>query len=1527
MKKQRTSVVKRTIAVGLSALMLFVPLHTGMGAEYGAKAEGEGGGGGTPDPIVETYQATEILNKALKDYNFGTAETPDIYKVVQGYDAEAEVPVRNLHVADDKLELLFKADGITVDNSSWTSQVTGETFNVPINGWNKIMNHPDTFSAEAKPVYNISYEAEIKCLPFATGDVLVRKTVDDSSSDQFKLTKDSSAVGIYMIPQIKEIEVEYLFTYDTNNYNAQVTKPVWNPSWMSPWNDSEINEYYEKLRLYEMYQEAAQNANSNYENKMNQIQNEAKFAYSLQYIYKYVDDSVSLFSWTDQWNYSNKKYEYFAENGTVERTIYNQATLKAVSNTNFDGNHNTQNDIYVGKLQYAIVTKDQAVTGDLTLNGDEVWSQNPPTTEKSGHNYGCVGYFKSDGTFISLLDKTAPVEIDGDAPKVTCKGLYRKKSDGTWEHLTTGANYMLNENKAYCYVLDVSDATAVDKVKGSFPRKGNIDFTKISDAEKANFGFGLDDSIEGTLYYTEINYNDLNEAPFWSDIAPPTTMNIDVKDILGNSEGGIVIAPTVQRFANILDVKCFLNGQEMDENEYRYEDTPVTIHVIVSSGEEIEEISLKRMKNGSEDIYCTVEKGETIPDPFSYVVDETHFANKVDPVSESYDLFSYSVEWDFVIPPSQDVNACLEQLKIVVKTASQDNEVNVGSIIYDKTPPYLELIDTGDTTMWHNSYELKGTIYSGAQTEETCFEEAKYTIAPSGDETGEGTTTNTLANASSNLLSADININVPESKTPFGTKIKFYAKDKSGNEIIGTNLVQYIKVDATAPQINTDKVYLNTDKDSYQFNKDSGYISGNNIAHGNTVSVSAAVEDNLTLDNLVYTVAYPDGNETKTYHKNISGEAVDISQTVSMDIPVLDGKSSLSDGAYSVKIQAFDKAQNPSAQWTVRFELDNTKPILTSKITEGTVGGKAPNGDGTDQYYKSDYVTVQFTIDDENVDTSKLKVTDNNEVQSVTWYGKIGVLSVSGDGGHTIAFEGSDQAGNPGDKQTLYFIMDNDKPDVGIRLNGQDYSESRGRINQMNDVTVNFDVSDANPDYNDYYCRVVHQVPGQSDSVQTYMPTSKSSYAFSEDGDYSVSFYAIDRAGNTSDVRTAQFRIDKNAPQLQILGANGMTTTDTTVTLVMNETMWQDASGEATIYRRPGDGQEELVYKTIAIKPSAAETRITESLVETGTYRIEFSARDQIGHTTNLSQTFTMDKSVPVVSLTGVNNYDKTSESVKFYVEIHEEFFSTKTVTISGTKTDETGKVETLQFPNIKQNANPTIFENVFDQDGIYDITVYVRDAAGNEKSNNVHFIIDKEAPVIGSLDDYDGKIFTEFHWDIDLDELVSDLTVCDVHMYLNGSEYDGVSEIEDGVYTLLITAVDELGHKSEKTVTFSLDTKAPVFIVTGVEDGEVKNESYSIDISLQLDEDVLQSVQLNGSPITVNENNTAHIDVTTQGDYELTLFATDEAGNKASQTISFTYGVKKKANTWIYFMIAGGAVVLVGGGAFFLIVAKKKSR
>ena len=185
----------------------------------------------------------------------------------------------------------------------------------------------------------------------------------------------------------------------------------------------------------------------------------------------------------------------------------------------------------------------------------------------------------------------------------------------------------------------------------------------------------------------------------------------------------------------------------------------------------------------------------------------------------------------------------------------------------------------------------------------------------------------------------------------------------------------------------------------------------------------------------------------------------------------------------------------------------------------------------------------------------------------------------------------------------------------------------------------------------------------------------------------------------------------------------------------------------------------------------------------------------------------------------------------------------------------------------------------------------------------------------------YDGKTINSFNWTTDLDELVKDLTVCDVHMYLNGSEYDGKSDIEDGSYTLLIVAEDELGHKVEKEIKFVLDTKEPVFIVTGVEDGEVKNETYNIQVSLQLEEDTLKSVKLNGENIVVS-NNEATFDVTEKGSYELYMEAVDEAGNTAEQTISFKYG-EEKSKLWIWFTVAGAVVVL--GGISFVVIKKKK--
>ena len=381
----------------------------------------------------------------------------------------------------------------------------------------------------------------------------------------------------------------------------------------------------------------------------------------------------------------------------------------------------------------------------------------------------------------------------------------------------------------------------------------------------------------------------------------------------------------------------------------------------------------------------------------------------------------------------------------------------------------------------------------------------------------------------------------------------------------------------------------------------------------------------------------------------------------------------------------------------------------------------------------------------------------------------------------------------------------------------------------------------------------------------------------------------------------------------------------------MTEAFWKDASGTVTITRKPKDGAQESTYKTIDFKPTARTTTMTETLSETGEYKVTFTGKDRAGHSAEAaSYTVKIDTGKPVIALSGVKNNDKTTDAVEFTAQIDEDFYLTKSVSIKATRTylDKTSyqeKTEDLQITGYNPAAATTLIRNTFTEDGIYKIQIGCKDAAGNTDTQEVSFTIDKTKPVIDAkvLAAYAGKL-TAFSWDYDLDDIIYDLTVCDVHMYLNGTEYDGTSEVEDGAYELKIVAEDELGNQTEETSNFSLDTKAPTFIVTGVEDGEVKNEQYDINVSLQLEEDTLDSVSLNGKAIEIKDD-AASITVTEKGDYKLTMKAHDEAGNEAEKTISFTYGEKK--SVVLYVVIGVAALAVLGGGGAALIIGLRKKK
>ncbi|MBQ9608483.1 MAG: Ig-like domain repeat protein [Lachnospiraceae bacterium] len=862
-------------------------------------------------------------------------------------------------------------------------------------------------------------------------------------------------------------------------------------------------------------------------------------------------------------------------------------------------------------------------------------------------------------------------------------------------------------------------------------------------------------------------------------------------------------------------------------------------------------------------------------------------------ISTAFREFTYTDEADYTIN------------FIAVDKAGNSSVVRTARFNIDNTAPALEADIVNGTSVKNNGF-YNSAVQVRLSVKEDNFNADEMVVTDNGSEIaldGGWTLKDGIRTAT---------VTIPE--TSEGThNIRISGVDKAG--VKGVSNDASFTIDKTIPEVE-----LSLDENPYNESM------GVQYRHGNVVIRASVKDTNEDAGDLrVQVIKTVPGQET----------------TISEYYPTSDREFIYTDEAeYAINFVAVDKANNQSVVRTVRFIIDTTAPELDINLIAGT-SGKQNN------CYNSD-VVVRLTCVDNNLNPDSLFVTDNNYPINVNWTADgssyYADVTFSSEGEHTVVVSASDKSGTSGAAKQIQFIIDKTAPTVALLLNGGTiYNESMGTLNLTGPANINISVTDNNDDLEDLRVQVIKTVPDSETITTEYMPTSNRLLSFSDEADYVINLYAVDRANNQSVIRTISFRIDTTAPTLTISGADGGTSSNAvSVGFNITESFWQDATGTVTIYRKAGDGQEEALYKTLTITPNQRVFTLSELLSDTGVYRFEFEARDRVGHTTKTEQSITVDRNKPEIKLTGVNNYDVTDGFVNVSVTVSDEFFSSKTVSATGTVIRPDGTKNAVRFSPFLASGNPTTIEQTFSEDGIYDITILSRDIAGNESSYSVHFTIDTTAPVIKDLSEFDGKTFNSIDLDLDLDEFVSDLTVCNVRMYLNGSEYDGVSDIEDGSYTLLITAEDELGHKSEQSATFVLDTKAPVFIVTGVEDGDVKEENYDIEISLQLDEDMLTSVKLNDKDVLLSNNNkTATLKVTDRGVYELYMAAVDPAGNEAEQTISFVYGDEemaeaaaeadsviktegKSARWWLWIIAA--AAILGGGGFIFILLKRRKS-
>ncbi len=1110
-------------------------------------------------------------------------------------------------------------------------------------------------------------------------------------------------------------------------------------------------------------------------------------------------------------------------------------------------------------------------------------------------NAGNVGSESDHITFI--LDTTAP-ELTGtyntdvviQRHSITST-ITDETADGYWENVpaTEIANGKHLVNKAKYNRIRY-------KVKATDTNFGTLKFVS---------GETYDTKSTDDWYYCEVPLNDITKAsaveysvtatdkalnettavlPSLQEVNSDLTVSlVSIKHNGTDVEGITSLSDLKTYFANNSDVSGFYN-----------------ITVKATSGYTVKEITLKQDTSDYKKYHSGENGGLT---------------NSADTVTG---IFTTN-EVTFAIP-AVIANVVLEDMSLYVDDSNPTPgpvTVDIGDLVCDNTAPIVINMGTLDAAKWYQEYNLQVDVQSGPNVSDSAVESALKTASYSID--GSAATGIDIP-AGKKVVSKTISI--PESTSTLGTKVVFEAKDKATNSVDTTTNEFYVKVDKTAPAVAPITV--------------NGEVVDESVVLAGTPQLASTVTDNLTINNYHVSVLY-NGAAYADYPVLVQKD--ETSESIDYTLQQFLGDKALNDGRYDVSVTAWDKSGRVSNVSSTAFIVDNTIPVVTADIVGGTSGKS--NG-----FYNTD-VTVRLTCKDNNFNPAAMVVTDNGSAVNADW--KVGTdvyyadIVLSSEGMHNIIVSGNDKVGNAAVSKQVVFTIDKTAPTVSLLVNGgQVYSESRGTLNLMGPLTLTASITDTNEDAGDLRIQVIKTIPDTATTTSDYMSTGDRTFTFADEADYTINIFAVDKANNQGPTRTISFRVDSTAPQLTITGANGGTSASaTTVSFNLNEAFWSDAKGTVEIYRKAGDGVDEVLFKTLTLTPTQKNYSLSEVLTETGIYRFEFNANDKVGHTATTSQKVTVDRNKPEITLTGVNNYDSTDGEVSISAVIKDEFYANKKVSISGTRIDANGKKTAVSFSPFAATANPTTISDTFKEEGIYDITITSTDIAGNVSTSSVHFTIDTSKPNIGDLSDFDGKTFNkktfnELNLDeLELDNLVSDLTVCQIRMYLNGSEYDGIDEIEDGSYTLLITAEDELGHKSEKTATFVIDTKDPVFIVTGVEDGEVKNEDYSIEVSLQLDEDKLEQVTLNGKDITL-KNNEASLNVTEKGEYELYMKATDEAGNEAEQTITFTFGeesvasavsdaVEKAASHWWMWAVLAAAILAVGGFIFIVLKRRKE--
>ena len=377
------------------------------------------------------------------------------------------------------------------------------------------------------------------------------------------------------------------------------------------------------------------------------------------------------------------------------------------------------------------------------------------------------------------------------------------------------------------------------------------------------------------------------------------------------------------------------------------------------------------------------------------------------------------------------------------------------------------------------------------------------------------------------------------------------------------------------------------------------------------------------------------------------------------------------DGLHTVDFYAIDTFGNNNST-SFNVSIDSTFPALSYSLS-GTAGNN--------NWYVSNVDVTLNAADEHGISEIKYRIDDG------AWQDYTTQFTISTDGLHTVQFYAIDNAGN--NNSTSFNVnIDREAPTLSHAISG-----TAGNNNwYTGNVAVTLTATDASSDIDAIKYKI------NNGAWQDYSP-----FTLSSNGEYTITYYAIDNAGNEASEESFTVKIDSVSPSssatLSGTKEGGVYTTDVTVSISRT------------------DSTSGIAYTKYRVNGGAWTTYTASFTLSTdGTYTVDYYSADNAGNV-EPSKTVTFEilkNHPPTADFTYSPQNPTDTQAVHF--------------TDNSDDTDGTIANYTWNFGDgsTSNEPNPT---HQYEDNGTYTVTLTVKDDKGATDTISKQIEVSNEPP------------------------------------------------------------------------------------------------------------------------------------------------------------------------------------------------------